>query len=77
MAEAEEEEEEAGRHSDADGKDEDDPGRAVGALNPVAELVDHGVFLWPWRKAGVGVDAVVDPPVRAGNFAGDRCCPST
>jgi hypothetical protein len=45
LAEASEEEEEVGRDSGADGKDEDDPGRAVGALNPVVELVDHGVFL--------------------------------
>ena len=77
FAEADEEKEEAGRDSDANGKNEDDPGRAVGALNPVAELVDHGVFLWLWRKAGVGVDPGVDPPVRAGNFPGNRCCAGT
>lgn len=74
---AEAEEERAGRDSDADGKDEDDPGRAVGALSPVAELVDHGVFLWPWRKAGVDVGPGVDAPVRVGNLSGNRCCVGT
>lgn len=45
FAEAEEEEKGTGRDSDADEREEEDPGRAVGALSPVAELVDHGVFL--------------------------------